>query len=196
MPATTTCDVPLMISPSRNFTSHTSNSSQGDQGDEQFNATPQARDDSRSSAWKSENTNTFRGPEGGDAPQGYGQGSRSEVDNGVWTEYAEDREQGQHSPCQDTCSQQSEKDQRMWSALKTSLLSGSPRDKEGSRFEYQNGRIDEEGSNLDGGTETRDLEQLDLERSAMDRSMRPHRVASARLLEKTQNASVQAKVSS
>ncbi|CAM9330120.1 unnamed protein product [Ectocarpus sp. 6 AP-2014] len=193
VPATTTCDVPLMISPSRNSTAHTRSSSQGDQGDEQFNTAPQARDDSRSSAWRSENTNTYRGPEGGNTPQGFGQGSRSEVDIGVWTEYAEDREQGQHTPSQDTCSQQSEKDQRMWSALKNSLLSGSPRDMEGSRFEFQNGRIDD-GGNLDGGTDPRDLEQLDLERSAMDRTMRPHRVASARLLEKTQNSSVQAKV--
>ncbi|CAM9282626.1 unnamed protein product [Ectocarpus fasciculatus] len=189
--AMTTSDVPLMISPSKNFTAHTSNSSQGDQVEEHFNAAPQPRGDSRPSAWKSKNID--RGPEGGDASQGYGQGSRSEIDIGVWAEYAEERDHGQHSPSQDTCSQQSEKDQRMWSALKNSLLSGSPRDMEGSSFEFQNGRIDD-GGNPDGGTETRDLEQLDLERSAMDRTMRPHRVASARLLEKTQNPSVQAKV--
>lgn len=197
-------DVPLMISPSGYLgkTSH-EKGSQEVRGSpvstltEQFTAAPRARGNFR--AWK---------------PQRYGgRGPTDDAEVGVWTEYAEER-QGIRSPCRDTSSQQSEKDQRMWSALKTSLLTGCEGDTDPPFFGFGIGRTEGRASphggsdgNADAGNTvvgeernnaflkgTRDMEQLDLERSAMDRTMRPHRVASARLLETTQASPVQTKV--
>lgn len=157
---------------------------------EELKVAPQARDSSGSSVWKSV---THQGC----GTHGYG-GRGSSDGAGGWAEFAEEREQSNHSPCQETSSQQSEKDQRMWSALKTSLLSEEG-DTDSSIVGFRIGRTDDEGT-PDGGSdsntflkETRDMEQLDLERSAMDRTMRPHRVASARLLETTQDSPVQTK---
>ena len=199
-------DVPLMISPSGYLGKHSyEKGSQGVRGPsvstltDQFAAAPRVREHFR--AWK---------------PQRYGgRGPTDEAEVGVWTEYAEER-QGNRSPYGETSSQQSEKDQRMWSALKTSLLTGSEEDKEPPFFGFGIGRTegraspnggsdhDTDSGNTVVGEErnyavlkgTRDMEQLDLERSAMDRTMRPHRVASARLLETTQASSVQTKVGS
>lgn len=197
-------DVPLMISPSGYLGKHShEKGSQGVRGSsvstltDQFTAAPRVREDFR--AWK---------------PQRYGgRGSTDEAEVGVWTEYAEER-QGNRSPCRETSSQQSEKDQRMWSALKTSLLTGSEGDTDPQFFGFGIGRTEGRAS-PNGGSDhladsgntavgeernyavlkgTRDMEQLDLERSAMDRTMRPHRVASARLLETTQASPVQTKV--
>ncbi len=183
IPYVAATDIPLMISPSGYFETHLGKTSQG-QGS-QFTVAPRG---SRCSAWKS---------------QSYGgQGSSDKAEE----------EQGNTSPCQETSSQQSEKDQRMWSALKTSLLSGSEADTDSTFLGLD--RTDE-GVSPDGGSVdnpdpdfairgeerhyaflkgTRDMEQLDLERSAMDRTMRPHRVASARLLETNQASPVQTKV--
>lgn len=105
----------------------------------------------------------------------------------------------------DSSVQQSEKDLRMWSALKTSLLSEglAPVDRPFDGVHATDDQTRQEAGYMqdarDGasgcttnippfddqpGTKgTRNMEQLDLERSAMDRSMRPHRSASARLLE-------------
>lgn len=114
-------------------------------------------------------------------------------------------EQRPHPPCHGTSSQQSEKD--LWSALKTSLLSGSeahadpPLDKMRIGRTEERGTLNDDGRYVDNGgirgndeargygflTEARDMEQLDQERSAMDRTMRPHRIASARLLETNRN---------
>lgn len=197
-------DVPLMISPSGYLGKHSHE--KGAQGvrrspvstlADQFTAVSRVRDNFR--AWK---------------PQHYGgRGPSDEAEVGVWTEYAEER-QGNRSPCQETSSQQSEKDQRMWSALKTSLLTGSEGDTDppffGCRIGKTDGRAAPNGGsddNADSGNTivdeesnyavlkgTRDMEQLDLERSAMDRTMRPHRVASARLLETTHASPVHTKV--
>lgn len=117
-------------------------------------------------------------------------------------------------PCHETSSHQSEKDQRMWSALKTSLLSGSEAHADPPHDNLRIGRTEERGTpngvdryvdkgGINGNdeargygflTEARDMEQLDQERSAMDRTMRPHRIASARLLETTRNSSSPIKV--
>lgn len=114
-------------------------------------------------------------------------------------------EQRAHPPCHETLSQQSEKD--LWSALKTSLLSGSkphvdpPHDNLRIRRTEERSTPNADGCYVDNGcirgngeargygflTEARDMEQLDQERSAMDRTMRPHRIASARLLETNRN---------
>lgn len=183
MPHVAATEIPLMISPSGYFETHLGKVSQG-QGS-QFTAVPRR---SRCSAWKSE---------------GYGgQGSSDKVEEA----------QGNTSPCQETSSQQSEKDQRMWSALKTSLLSGSEGDTDSTFLgldRTDDGVTPDSGSFNNPDTEfairgvernyaflkgTRDMEQLDLERSAMDRTMRPHRVASARLLETNHASPVQTKV--
>lgn len=123
--------------------------------------------------------------------------------------------QGHRSPGQENSSQQSEKDQRMWSALKTSLLTRSEGDTDRCYNGPNSGKIETddtprgsgvyiEGESGEVGGETRnfyflkgarDMEQLDLERSAMDRTMRPHRVASARLLETNQECLSPSKVS-
>lgn len=112
---------------------------------------------------------------------------------------------------------QSEKDQRMWSALKTSLLSADPTHRDhslaGAKAQpagYQalpqwNPSVEVDNTNERAtndvmeitywndrpGTEgARDMEQLHQERSAMDRMMRPRRTVSARLLGTSQeNAS-------
>lgn len=199
VPAT---DVPLMISPSGYSNEQ---GSQGGRGapvstlTDQFTAAPRVRDNFR--AWKSQRYG--------------GRGHPDEAQVGVWTEYEEER-QGDRSPCRETSSQQSEKDQRMWSALKTSLLTGSEGDTDPPLFGFGIGRTEDRASpnggsdgNEDSGNTlvgeersyavlkgTRDMEQLDLERSAMDRTMRPHHVASARLLETTQASPVQTKVGS
>jgi len=183
IPYVAATDIPLMISPSGYVETHLGKAKQG-QGS-QYTAAPRG---SRCSAWKSQGNG--------------GQGSSDKVEEA----------QGNTSPCQETSSQQSEKDQRMWSALRTSLLSGSEGDTDSAFLGL--GRTDE-GANPDGGSVdyaepvfalggegrnyaflkgTRDLEQLDLERSAMDRTMRPHRVASARLLETNHASPVQTKV--
>ena len=112
-------------------------------------------------------------------------------------------------PCHKTSSQQSEKDQRMWSALKTSLLSRSEAHADPpyenlriGRVEDSRGTLHDDGRYVGNGsirgngeargygflTQARDMEQLDQERSAMDRTMRPHRIASARLLETSRNS--------
>lgn len=111
------------------------------------------------------------------------------------------------SPRDESSVGRSEKDQRMWSALKTSLLSEglAPGDKPftglcSTDFEMTPGGASgyvsdtRERTRGDSATinffshqpamkGTRDMEQLDLERSAMDRTMRPNRAASTRLLE-------------
>lgn len=207
---TTTCEAPPMIPPSGYYETHEGKGLQGKslqgkglQGGrgssvstfpEEMEVAPQARGRSGSSVWKS-------GSHQGCDTQVYGggRGYGDEAQGGRWTEFAEERERGNHSPCQETSSQQSEKDQRMWFALKTSLLAeeGSTDSSiVGSRI----GKTDD-GSTPDCGSDNntflkgaRDMEQLDLERSAMDRTMRPHRVASARLLETTQDSPVQTKV--
>lgn len=105
----------------------------------------------------------------------------------------------------DSSVQQSEKDLRMWSALKTSLLSEglTPVDRPLDGVHAADDEKRQEAGYMEDASEgasgcttkippfsdqagirgTRNMEQLDLERSAMDRSMRPHRSASARLLE-------------
>lgn len=199
-------DVPLMISPSGYLGKHShEKSSQALLGAtvltlaDQFTAAPRARDNFR--GWKQ---------------QRYGaRGTTDEAEGGVWTEGAEET-QGSHPPCRGTCSQQSEKDQRMWSALKTSLLTESEGDTDPPFFGFGIGRADGRASPNGGSDDnadarntavgeernyavlkgTRDMKQLDLERSAMDRTMRPHRVASARLLETDQTSPVQTKVGS
>lgn len=100
---------------------------------------------------------------------------------------------------------QSEKDQRTWSALKTSLLHGSemqvaPRvvgvsvedEGRGSTLVDPGHNFGREDARTSFGAQsfafaggTRCMEQLDFERSAMDRTARPNRVASARLLDNT-----------
>lgn len=113
------------------------------------------------------------------------------------------------SPRDESSNQQSQKDQRLWSALKTSLLSEglAPVDRPFAGLHTTDseirqatvpGYMEDSGnrasedtttmtmsffSDQPGMKGTRNMEQLDLERSVMDRSMRPHRTASARLLE-------------
>lgn len=195
-------DVPLMISPSgylgKNSHEKCSQGVRRSPVSTLITSAPRVRDSAR--AWK---------------PQRYGgRGPSDEAEVGVWTEYAEER-QDNRSPCQETSSQQSEKDQRMWSALKTSLLTGSEGNTDTPFFGFGIGSTADRASPKGGSDDnaessntiagersyaflkgTRDMEQLDLERSAMDRTMRPHRVASARLLETTQASPVQTKVGS
>lgn len=207
---TTTCDVPLTTSPSGYYETYENKSSQnknsqgkglhGGRGSsvstfaEELNVAPEARGRSESSVWK-------LGTHQGCGVHGYGNGRgfNDETETGGWTEFTEERERGNNSPCQETSSQQSEKDQRMWSALKTSLLSEEG-DTDSSIVGFRIGKTGD-GGTYDGCSDkntflkgTRDMEQLDLERSAMDRTMRPHRVASARLLETTQGSHKQTKV--
>lgn len=204
--ATTTCDAPLMIPPSGYYETHEGKGSQGKSSQSkglqgvrgssvstfagELKVAHQARGRSGSSVWK-----------GCTHDDGGGRGPSDEAEEGGWADYADERDQGNHSPCQETSSQQSEKDQRMWSALKTSLLSEGG-DTDSSIVGFLMGKTDD-GGTPDGGSDsntflkgTRDMEQLDLERSAMDRTMRPHRVASARLLETTQDSPTQTKVGS
>lgn len=122
--------------------------------------------------------------------------------------------QGASSPRDESSVQLNEKDQRMWSALKTSLLSGGSAQTDQSIVGLGSGRVTYELTSSgppiyvgdrynDTDTDatriailndqprmkgTRDMEQLDLERSAMDRTMRPHRTASARLFETDQES--------
>lgn len=135
-----------------------------------------------------------------------GSGFSGEEEMGVSLDGDEGREaQRTHPPCHETSSQQSEKD--LWSALKTSLLSRSEAHADPPHDKVRIGRTEERGALNDDGrqvgnggirgndeargygflTEARDMEQLDQERSAMDRTMRPHRIASARLLETSRN---------
>lgn len=176
-------DIPLMISPSEYLETHLGKASQGKAS--QYTAAPLG---AKCSAWKS---------------QGYGGQEPSDK---------VEETQSNISSCQETSSQQSEKDQRMWSALKTSLLSGSEGDTDSTFLGLDkcdkrviSSGISDDNADTDfaiGGEEisyaflkgTRDMEQLDLERSAMDRTMRPHRVASARLLETAEASPVQTKV--
>lgn len=161
---------------------------------EQFKASSQASNGFESSAGKSGRS---RGQSSSERRPG------NEAEAGDWTEQADEREQDERPLCEEMLSHQNEKDQRMWSALKTSLLSGTGKDADPSIVGLQIGRIDDEGtsygdSNYIRGSRivvARDMEQLDLERSAMDRTIRPHRIASARALEASQNSPSQTKVS-
>ncbi|CAM9112628.1 unnamed protein product [Scytosiphon promiscuus] len=119
-----------------------------------------------------------------------------------WAEQTEDRDQGDISLFHQTCNHQNDKDQRMWSALRTSLLSISGEDTDPTIVGLRIGSI-EDGRSSDGGSACnrssrivvrRDMEQLHLERSAMDRTIRPHRIASARALEASQDSPLQTKV--
>ncbi|CAM9396645.1 unnamed protein product, partial [Hapterophycus canaliculatus] len=161
---------------------------------DQFKVSSHSRDGSESCAWKSEHS---RGTQSNGE-----RGTRNEAEAGGWTERAEEKEQGDYSLCHEMASRQNEKDQRMWSALKNSLLSKSREDADSSIAGFRTARIDD-GGNSDGGSNCngdsrivvrRDMEQLDLERSAMDRTIRPHRIASARALEANQDSPLQTKV--
>lgn len=213
--ANVSCEESLMISRSRYFESRWSEGSPALRASpvstvvDQVKATPRARRvPSKETAKHHPGSLAWRRGHGGnvqDSEPGSGSkpesGDDDDMGDGAGRECR--REQRPHSPCQETSSQQSEKDQRMWSALKTSLLSGNdirtdPYVGIGTgRAEYReiaDGR-DYIGIGTDAETRsyaflrgTRDMEQLDLERSAMDRTMRPHRVASARLLETNQES--------
>lgn len=142
------------------------------------------------------------------APSGLGKGSynRTRIVSEAEANSLDTANPTTTTPLDESSIQQSEKDQRMWSALKTSLLSEglAPLDRLFTGFHNTDSEIKQEivpGCMEDGGDRssgdtttmtffddqpgiegTRNMEQLDLERSAMDRSMRPHRTASARLL--------------
>lgn len=146
--------------------------------------------------------------------------STCEQDLGIESEDGGEPGQDARLSCHETSSltsQQSDKDQRMWSALKTTLLSEHESEvQEDPCFVGLRTGRPKHGGVQGGGTQrsregctgvsgdgrsytflkgTRDLEQLDLERSAMDRTMRPHRVASARLLETNPESPSPSKVS-
>lgn len=223
--AAAACKETLLISHSRYFDS---NSGEGLPEERalpisslanQFKAAPRARrvatktvhHYAEAPAWKKGCGGTMQGVRSNDYDT---PGSEGQQDVAVSIEKYEGRLQGRCSPCQETASQQSEKDQRMWSALKTSLLAGSERLTDQLLVGLRSGSTNNRdtpvcGSNHIGdmgvgvGTKarsyvcfkgTRDMEQLDLERSAMDRTMRPHRVASARLLETNQDSLSPSKV--
>lgn len=158
---------------------------------------------SGSSDWRNPYGNTQQ-EIGANASNGSGLGGEEEM--GVSLGGDEGREaQAAYPPYHETSSQQSEKD--LWSALKTSLLSRSeahadpPHDKIGIGRTEERRALNDDGRYVGNGnirgngeargygflTEARDMEQLDQERSAMDRTMRPHRIASARLLETSRN---------
>ncbi|CAN0129337.1 unnamed protein product [Ascophyllum nodosum] len=121
----------------------------------------------------------------------------NEVENGDKT-----RGQTTRLPCQETSSrQQNERDQRMWSALKTSIFSGGEVNVDTScdgldlsmaktgigvstlqHNDYLKAEVAKEPRTCAHFKGARNMEQLDLERSLMDRTVRPHRVVTARAL--------------
>lgn len=222
----------LMISPSRNFGVHSSTASSGVRVSPvatlsgQFKAASRAR---RVAAKTAHHYSRYVvAKRGFDSETNLGTSANccirpeSTSEQDLRIESGEEGEPGQDTrlPCHEIsslASQQSEKDQRMWSALKTTLLSGHENEVQedpyyvGLRTGRPNhARVQSGGTHYnreagigvsgDGRSYaflkgTRDMEQLDLERSAMDRTMRPHRVASARLLETNQGSPSPSKVS-
>lgn len=105
---------------------------------------------------------------------------------------------------------QSERDQRMWSALKTSIMSEGEVNTDTQRHgqEFSIARTEISGAStlkqndcigvktLEGAVVkgARDMENIDVERGDTDGTLRPHRVASARLLESSKEFSRSNKV--
>lgn len=108
----------------------------------------------------------------------------------------------------ETSTPQSERDQRMWSALKTSIMSDGEVHTDDTQCQLSIARTDISGASapkqndcigantLEGAAVkgTRNMESIDLEKGDTDGTLRPHRVASARLLESSKESSRSNKV--
>ncbi|CAM9155374.1 unnamed protein product, partial [Choristocarpus tenellus] len=113
-------------------------------------------------------------------------------------------------PCRmkELAHQQQEKDQRLWSALRTTLLSSMKTDEFGNSGKVKGMELTSEDISFSraglepsltpsvgidgkevGRDMSRNMQQLDFERSAMDRNMRLHRIASARIETKVEPSS-------